>query len=227
MDELMALGTRTKVPPMMYRGVDEVSVRSRVPMAVKRAGEELLPDPDGELVTFNGLADAGEHVAFLIRPWEGVPLVRVHSECLTGDVFGSTRCDCGPQLDEAIRRIADTGGIVLYLRQEGRGIGLYNKIDAYRLQDSGADTFEANRLLGRGADERSYLVAAQMLTALGVGRIRLLSNNDDKVSQLSRYGIDVVAVESTEVYLTSANGGYLEAKVVQAGHRLNLSGGKA
>ena len=109
-----------------------------------------------------------------------MPLVRPHSECLTGDVFGSQRCDCGPQLREAVERIAEAGGYLLYLRQEGRGIGLYAKLDAYALQDTGLDTYEANVALGHGEDERSYLVAAQMLHALGVSRVALLSNNPDK-----------------------------------------------
>ena len=123
-----------------------------------------------------------------------VPLVRLHSECLTGDVVGSTGCDCGPQLQETVGRLAEHGGVLLYLRQEGRGIGLYNKIDSYVLQDGGFDTFQANRLLGRGDDEREYGVAADMLRALNLCRVRLLTNNPDKVGQLRAHGIDVVDV---------------------------------
>src|SRR5689334_5216571 len=125
--------------------------------------------------TFNGLADGREHVAFGLGDWAGAlrrqdsggapPLVRPHSECLTGDIFGSERCDCGPQLREAVERIADAGGFLLYLRQEGRGIGLYTKLDAYALQDTGIDTYDANVALGHGEDERSYVAAAQMLHA--------------------------------------------------------------
>ena len=148
--------------------------------------------------TFEGLADAGEHVALQLgdlgahrRARTDAPLVRVHSECLTGDVFGSQRCDCGPQLLEAVERIADAGGFLLYLRQEGRGIGLYAKLDAYALQDTGLDTYQANVALGYPEDERDYTVAAQMLHALGVTRVALLSNNPDKAAQLSGLGVTV------------------------------------
>jgi GTP cyclohydrolase II len=183
-------------------------VRARVPITLARAGGRRA-----ELVTFRGLPDAGEHLACLLpQRRAGVPLVRLHSECLTGDVFGSTRCDCGPQLDEALRRIADDGGAVLYLRQEGRGIGLYNKLDAYLLQDGDTDTFEANRLLGRGADERDYAMAAAMLRALEMPRIRLVTNNPDKVEQLRSHGIDVVEAVPTGRYLTDENARYLAAK---------------
>ena len=121
----------------------------------------------------------------------GTPLVRLHSECLTGDVFGSERCDCGPQLREGVEAVAATGGFLLYLRQEGRGIGLYAKLDAYALQDTGMDTYEANLALGHGEDERDYTAAAQMLSALGANSIRLLSNNPDKAAQLTAHGISV------------------------------------
>ncbi|MFE4062311.1 GTP cyclohydrolase II RibA [Streptomyces sp. NPDC059096] len=179
-----------------------------------------------ELVTFHGLPDAGEHLACFVPPRGGsVPLVRLHSECLTGDVLGSTRCDCGPQLDEALGRLAGDGGAVLYLRQEGRGIGLYNKLDAYLLQNARTDTFEANRLLGRGADERDYGVAAAMLRTLGLRRIRLLTNNPDKVRQLRDHGIDVTAAVPTRLHLTDDNAAYLTAKARSAGHTLALGTG--
>jgi GTP cyclohydrolase II len=150
------------------------------------------------------------------------PLVRPHSECLTGDVFGSERCDCGPQFREALERISATGGLLLYLRQEGRGIGLYTKLDAYALQDRGLDTFEANVTLGRGEDERDYTAAAQMLDALGVRRLALLSNNPDKAAQLTAHGIDVVERVPTAVHLTSSNRRYLAAKAGRGSHALEL-----
>ncbi|WFE40703.1 GTP cyclohydrolase II [Micromonospora sp. WMMD998] len=185
--------------------------------------------PDGYVTTarvhtFHGLVDGREHLAFGLGEPGGAapPLVRPHSECLTGDVFGSQRCDCGPQLREAVERIAGAGGYLLYLRQEGRGIGLYAKLDAYALQDDGLDTYEANLALGRGADERDYTVAAQMLAALGVDRVSLLSNNPDKADQIERLGIAVVDRVTTGVHLSPANADYLAAKVTRADHALDL-----
>jgi GTP cyclohydrolase II len=158
------------------------------------------------VVTFAGLADAQQHVALEFgRPATArLPLVRLHSECLTGDVFGSQRCDCGPQLREAVERISKRGGYVLYLRQEGRGIGLYDKLDAYALQDGGLDTYDANLALGRGADERDYTSAAQMLHALGASRIALLSNRQ----------------VPTALHLNETNAAYLTAKARRGGHDL-------
>jgi GTP cyclohydrolase II len=181
--------------------------------------------------TFDGLVDGQEHLAFglgdraaAVASSEGdrTPLIRPHSECLTGDVFGSERCDCGPQLREAVERIAETGGYLLYLRQEGRGIGLYAKLDAYALQDTGLDTYEANLALGHGEDERSYVVAAQMLKALGVSRVALLSNNPDKAQQLSRYGVTVAARVPTGVHLSPTNARYLATKARRGDHTIDV-----
>jgi GTP cyclohydrolase II len=172
--------------------------------------------------TFDGLSDAGEHLALRLGRPSATPLVRLHSECLTGDVLGSERCDCGPQLHEALRRIDGTGGYLLYLRQEGRGIGLYAKLDAYALQDTGLDTFEANVALGYAADARDYTVAAEMLLALGVDRVALLTNNPDKAEQLARHGVTVAARVPTAVHLSEANARYLAAKVHHADHTLDL-----
>ena len=180
--------------------------------------------------TFEGLADGREHLALglgdrsrVLRPDpRHVPLVRPHSECLTGDVFGSERCDCGPQLREAVERIADTGGYLLYLRQEGRGIGLYAKLDAYGLQDAGLDTYEANLALGHAEDERDYTVAAQMMRALGLTRVALLSNNPDKARQLARLGVTVTETVPTGVHLSASNAGYLATKARRGAHTLDL-----
>jgi GTP cyclohydrolase II len=177
-----------------------------------------------EVVTFSGLVDGREHLALRLGDpsGDGVPLVRMHSECMTGDVFGSARCDCGPQLRESVQRIAERGGYLLYLRQEGRGIGLYAKLDAYALQDLGLDTYAANTALGRGDDERDYTAAAQMLAALGVGRIELLTNNPDKAAQLRELGIGVSTVTRTEVHANPDNLRYLTAKVNRTQHTIDL-----
>lgn len=180
---------------------------------------------DAEMMTFRGLVDGREHLAITLGAPEpgSTPLVRLHSECLTGDVFGSARCDCGPQLRESVERIAAVGGYLLYLRQEGRGIGLYNKLDAYALQDQGLDTYEANTALGLPEDARDYTAAAQMLTALGAQSLRLLSNNPDKAAQLTALGIHVEDRVRTGVHATDDNLRYLHAKAVHTGHTIDLS----
>ena len=207
---------------------------SRPPAAAIRTAVPLsLQFADGystaaQVFTFRGLVDDREHVALALGPQANavpteplpVPLVRPHSECLTGDVFGSGRCDCGPQLREAVERISAAGGYLLYLRQEGRGIGLYAKLAAYCLQDEGLDTYEANLALGHGADERDYTVAAQMLGALGATRIALLSNNPDKQAQLVSLGIHVVEQVPTKVHVSPTNAGYLETKLRRGAHTL-------
>ncbi len=182
--------------------------------------------------TFDGLADGGEHLAFGLGDRTGAftagahqgapPLVRPHSECLTGDVFGSQRCDCGPQMREAVERIAVAGGFLLYLRQEGRGIGLYAKLDAYALQDAGLNTYEANLALGYAEDQRDYTAAAQMIHALGLSRVVLLSNNPDKAAQLGRLGVTVTERVPTRPHLSAANVRYLATKARYGGHTLDV-----
>jgi GTP cyclohydrolase II len=204
------------------------TIRTQVSLPLRFADGYAAP---AQVYSFDGLVDGQEHLAFGLGDRAGagapnaggpVPLVRPHSECLTGDVFGSQRCDCGAQLREAVERIADGGGFLLYLRQEGRGIGLYAKLDAYALQDTGLDTYEANLALGHGEDERNYLVAAQMLQALGVSRIELLSNNPDKARQLRRYGVTVAALVPTGVHLSPANARYLVTKARRGAHTLDV-----
>ncbi|MFG2818179.1 GTP cyclohydrolase II [Kitasatospora sp. NPDC048365] len=200
-------------------GAATVRARVRIPLTF----------PDGyrveaEVTTFHGLADGAEHLALALgEPKPGdTPLVRLHSECLTGDVFGSDRCDCGPQLRESVERIAEAGGYLLYLRQEGRGIGLYNKLDAYALQDQGLDTYQANTALGLPEDGRDYTAAAQMLATLGAPAIRLLSNNPDKAGQLADLGVTVTERVPTGVHLSPSNVRYLRAKVEHTGHSIAL-----
>ena len=212
-------------------------LRLAPPATVRTAVTVPLRFPDGyattaRVFTFEGLADGKEHLALALGDWQGAldaaaaggpaPLVRPHSECLTGDVFGSQRCDCGPQLREAVERIAEHGGFLLYLRQEGRGIGLYAKLDAYALQDAGLDTYQANLALGYAEDERDYTVAVQMLQALGLTRVALLSNNPDKAGQLELLGVTVTERVATGVHLNSANARYLTTKRDHTAHTLAL-----
>jgi GTP cyclohydrolase II len=200
------------------------TIRKRVPLPLVLENEQHIR---ASAVSFNGIRDGGEHLAVVFDPPGDcspppAPLARVHSECLTGDVFGSARCDCGPQLRGAIEAIAGVGGVIIYLRQEGRGIGLYNKLDAYHLQDRGLDTFAANRALSFPHDLREYAIAAEMLTALGTPRIRLLTNNPDKVAQLASCGIEILEVVPTPVHLNAHNGAYLLAKQ-DHGHNISVA----
>ncbi|MER5521579.1 GTP cyclohydrolase II [Streptomyces sp. NPDC002763] len=204
-----------------HTSLSAATVRTRVTVPL-RFGDGYAVTAD--LATFHHLADGQEHVAVVLgEPADRPPLVRLHSECLTGDVFGSARCDCGPQLREAVKRIADRGGVLLYLRQEGRGIGLYNKLDAYSLQDRGLDTYEANAALGLPEDARDYTAAAQMLTALGIFELDLLTNNPDKAAQLRSLGLAVAHHVPTGVFTTDYNVRYLRTKVVRTQHTLPLT----
>jgi len=213
--------------PEMLRSPPAATIRTQVLLPLRFADGYATT---ARVFTFDGLVDGREHLAFglgdragALMPHSGAaPLVRPHSECLTGDVFGSQRCDCGPQMREAVERIADAGGFLLYLRQEGRGIGLYAKLDAYALQDAGLDTYEANRALGYADDERDYTVAAQMLNALGLTRVALLTNNPDKAAQLARLGVTVTDCVPTRMHLSAANSGYLATKAARGGHTLDL-----
>ncbi len=175
-----------------------------------------------EIVAFRDRADAAEHVALLIGAPDGsVPLVRLHSECLTGDVLGSLKCDCGPQLAEALSAVAGAGwGLLLYLRQEGRAIGLVNKLRASQLQDQGFDTVDANLRLGFGDDERGFAIAAAMLRLLGQERVRLLTNNPRKVTGLAAAGIAVEAQVPLRTAANPFNQAYLDTKRQRSGHQL-------
>ena len=176
--------------------------------------------PPSQMVSFRDPATGEDHVALVIGAFGGQPpLVRLHSECLTGDVFGSLKCDCGPQLKQALRLIGDAGGgVLLYLRQEGRGIGLANKLRAYALQDRGLDTVDANARLGFADDERDYRMAAAMLRALGIDRVRLLTNNPAKVAGLVREGIAVTRRVPHHMPANPHNADYLATKQARSGH---------
>ncbi len=186
---------------------------------VARARLPLDDMPETQIAVFRA-GEGQEHVALVVGAFAGQPpLVRLHSECLTGDVFGSLKCDCGPQLEEALRLIAGAGGgVLLYLRQEGRGIGLANKIRAYALQDRGFDTVEANLRLGFDDDERGYEQAGSILRTLGVDRVRLLTNNPAKVESLRRAGIDVVERVGHHMPANPHNADYLATKRKKSGH---------
>jgi GTP cyclohydrolase II len=204
--------------------LDDIVRESREPSLeiVARARLPLEDAPAAQIVAFRASDDGQEHVALLVGAFGGKPpLVRLHSECLTGDVFGSLKCDCGPQLREALRIIAaEGGGVLLYLRQEGRGIGLANKVRAYALQDRGLDTVDANRRLGFADDERDHGHAAAMLRALGVDRVRLLTNNPDKVRGLEGAGIAVVERVAHQMPANPHNADYLATKRKRSGHLL-------
>lgn len=210
----------THIEPLQNAALPSVaSVRNNVVIPLHK-----LKGTDATFFTFDGLVDGKEHIAIGLGDFENVdvPLVRLHSECLTGDVFESQRCDCGAQLEEAIKKVKEQGGYILYLRQEGRGIGLYNKIDAYALQLEGYDTFEANQKLGFADDLRDFEVAAQMLHTLKADRIRLLTNNPNKVQQLEQYKINVTEMVTTGAFISAGNHSYLKAKVLKANHQIDV-----
>lgn len=188
--------------------------------------EAKLPTIHGDfqIRIFHEATTGFDHVALTLGDMKGPDpvVVRIHSECLTGDVLGSLRCDCGPQLDSALKAIVERGwGCLLYLRQEGRGIGLHAKIQAYHLQDKGADTLDANLMLGLPADGRDYSIAASMLIALDIPRVSLLSNNPNKREQLERHGINVIDLIPLVVGVSEQNRFYLETKVERMGHQIN------
>ncbi len=185
-----------------------------------------MPTAYGEfsMTVFTDPADGKEHIYLLMGQPAQVsePIIRIHSECATGDLFASSRCDCGEQLDRSLRIISDAGcGVLIYLRQEGRGIGLKNKLRAYQLQDQGLDTIDANLQLGLPADSRSYLIAAAVLKALKISKIRLLTNNPEKVNGLQAQGLAVNRLPLHADY-HHQNLGYMKTKQMRMGHLVNL-----
>ena len=202
-----------------------IAHRRRNETLIERVAEARLPSKYGEfkIVAYRSAVDPGEHIALTIGDWtENDPVLsRIHSECLTGDVFGSLRCDCGEQMDLALQTLGQAGtGALLYMRQEGRGIGLHNKIKAYSLQDTGLDTVDANKELGFDSDLRHYDIAAQMLLDLGIKKIRLLTNNPKKVVGLTGLGVEIVDRVEIEIPPNDENLDYLETKRSRMGHFL-------
>jgi GTP cyclohydrolase II len=221
--------------PAFFVGTDDVAGAVAVPANAVAAYEDsarlaiaararlpVAADSRAEIVAFRSPEDAREHVALILgQPDDSPPVVRLHSECLTGDVLGSLKCDCGPQLHAALHEIADSRwGVLLYLRQEGRGIGLINKLRAYELQDQGFDTVDANLRLGFAIDARDFSVAARMLALLGITSVRLLTNNPAKVDGLSAEGITVVERLPHAVESNPHNERYLATKRDRTGHQL-------
>lgn len=206
-------------------GGDVVSYPDTVAATLTRVAEARVPTEDARelrIIAFRPADGGTEHLAMVVGdPWADgqAPLVRLHSECFTGDLLGSLRCDCGPQLRGALARMQQEGaGVLLYLAQEGRGIGLVNKLRAYTLQDQGADTLEANTRLGYGPDERNFLIATAMLRELGLCRVRLLTNNPDKVEALAACGVEVVARVPHAFPANEHNVRYLATKAERFGH---------
>jgi len=220
LDFAFRVAEKFSLPVLEMEEVWQEFIRKKQLMTKK--AEATLPTDFGvfKIVSFENHLDNKEHFAIVKEPFEEVVPVRIHSECVTGDVLSSLRCDCGSQLANFLKYMSTHGGVLIYLRQEGRGIGLSNKIAAYSLQDMGLDTVEANRALGFSEDERDYAPAAQILRALGIRKVLLFTNNQRKAVDLEKYGIRVVETKRLYGRVTSHNRFYLSTKMRKLGHKL-------
>jgi len=226
-DELFEFANKHQLKMITIK--DLIQYRIKKESFIQKIETVTLPTPNGEfmLTCYKDLINIKHHYALTMGTWskKDPVLVRVHSECITGDIFGSQRCDCGPQLETAMKMIANEGtGAVLYMSQEGRGIGIENKLKAYKLQEEGADTVEANEQLGFKADLRDYGVGAQMMLDLNMHKLRLITNNPKKVIGLEGYGLEIVERVSIEIPACQHNEKYLKTKADKLGHMLGQHG---
>jgi 3,4-dihydroxy 2-butanone 4-phosphate synthase/GTP cyclohydrolase II len=225
-DELISFSKQHDIPLVTIKDLIEYRIRHEV--LVKSAASTRIPlqdKGDFNMTVFANELDNAEHFALVKPPLfaNRVPLVRIHSECITGDILGSCKCDCGKQLEQSLSLIAEEGGVLIYLRQEGRGIGLANKLKAYALQEQGLDTVDANHQLGLPVDSRNYAIAYQILKYFGIDAIRLLTNNPAKIAAVDRYGIKVVERVPLEVEPTKESHRYLKTKKERMGHLLAIN----
>ncbi|USQ14948.1 3,4-dihydroxy-2-butanone-4-phosphate synthase [Legionella lytica] len=225
-DDLVRFSQEHDIPLVTIKDLIDYRVRHEVLVSEAASARIPLQDMgDFNMTVFTNELDSKEHFA-LVKPSQyanRVPLVRIHSECITGDIFGSCKCDCGKQLDQSLAQIAEEGGVLIYLRQEGRGIGLANKLKAYALQDQGLDTVDANCKLGLPVDNRDYTIAYQILKYFGIDNIRLLTNNPLKIAAIENFGVTVTQRIPLEVDPTTESQGYLKTKKEKMGHFLGIN----
>lgn len=224
-DELVSFSEKHHIPLVTIKDLIEYRIRHEALVSEAASTRIPLQDKgDFNMTVFANDLDCSEHFALVKWPLSAnqAPLVRIHSECITGDVFGSCKCDCGKQLEQSLTQIAQEGGVLIYLRQEGRGIGLANKLKAYALQEQGLDTVDANNALGLPVDNRDYAIAYQILKYFGMESIRLLTNNPLKIAAVEQYGVMVTERVPLEIEATQENHRYLKTKKEKMGHLLAL-----